>query len=295
MLKQFLQALRLRPAAAGSRATLSVSGLKIMLFGATGGLGQALVRSLCRLPKGKRPELLVLCGRNQAKLQQLSLIGAEAEVEVRTIALDLRDLTQAQRALEQGAALGANKLIVASGVSLTADPDGIEGPLEIERGFTVNTVAPCTLMAAAARLLPQGSQIIVLSSLAARLPLPSSAVYSASKAALSTYVRALRPQLKRAGITLSLVEPGYFASPMSERYQGSKPYLLTADSAAAKIIAVMTSRRQESAFPLPLHLGSAVLMRLPQALQAFFLQRFFKFSVLPDADAALPKSGGRRC
>lgn len=285
MLKQWLQA-------AGSSADPS---LKIMLFGATGGLGQALVRALCRLPNSKRPQLLVLCGRSQAKLQQLGLIGAEADVEVRTLCCDLRDLTQAQTALEQAAALGVNKLILASGVSLSADPDGIEGPLEIERGFTVNTVAPCTLMAAAARLLPQGSQIIVLSSLAARLPLPSSAVYSASKAALSTYVRALRPQLKRAGITLSLVEPGYFASPMSERYQGSKPYLLTADSAAAKIIAVMTSRRQESAFPLPLHLGSAVLMRLPQALQAFFLQRFFKFSVLPDEDAALPKSGGRRC
>ena len=292
MLKQFLQALRLRADGPGSTAD---SGFKIMLFGATGGLGQALVRALCSLPKGRRPQLLVLCGRNHAKLQQLSRLGAEADVEVRTMCLDLREIEKAQTALEQAAALGVNKLVLASGVSLTADPDGIEGPLEIERGFKVNTVAPCILTAAAARLLPKGSQIVVLSSLASRLPLPSSAVYSASKAALSTYVRALRPQLQRAGITLSLVEPGYFESAMSERYQGSKPYLITADHAAAKVIAVMTGLRTESAFPLPLHLGSAVLMRLPQVLQSVFLRHFFKFSVLPDADAAISKSGGRRC
>lgn len=292
MLKQFLQAVRQRADADDGTAAQS---LKIMLFGATGGLGQALVRALCRLPKSKRPQLLVLCGRSSVKLQQLSRIGAEADVKVRTVCLDLRDLTKAQAALEQAAALGINKLVLASGVSLTADGDGLEGPLEIERGFRVNTLAPCTLTAAAARLLPKGSQVVVLSSLASRLPLPSSAVYCASKAALSTYVRALRPQLQRAGITLSLVEPGYFESAMSERYQGSKPYLMTADHAAAKVLAVMSSLRKESAFPLPLHLGSAILMRLPQALQSVFLQHFFKFSVLPDADAAISKSGGRRC
>lgn len=53
-------------------------------------------------------------------------------------------------------------------------------------------------------------RIVLVSSLAAAVPLPYQAFYSASKAALSSYAEALRFELAPCGIHVSCVEPGNF-------------------------------------------------------------------------------------
>ena len=57
----------------------------------------------------------------------------------------------------------------------------------------------------------QGSgQIINISSIAARLPVPFEPYYAAGKAALLSWSEALRYEVKNFGIKVSVVEPGFF-------------------------------------------------------------------------------------
>ena len=55
-----------------------------------------------------------------------------------------------------------------------------------------------------------GGRIVLVSSLAAQVPLPYQALYSASKAALSSYAEALRMELAPFGVRVSCIEPGNF-------------------------------------------------------------------------------------
>ncbi len=263
--------------------TLSAS--QILLVGASGGLGQALVKAMCALPEEQRPQSLYLCGRNEPLLQDLCIKVQSCGIKAIGYAFDLRRQDHIAYMLQSVLPQGLDKVVLASGISLSADASGLEPLCELERGFAVNTLAPCRLICTFASQLKPGSQVVVLSSLAARLPLPSSPVYSASKGALSLYVRAMQPLYRSRGLTLSLVEPGFFASPMSDRYQGSKPALVSAGFAAEKIISVMKSGKSDLSFPGWLNVGSAALSMLPAFIQKPFLQQFFRFKVLPDKES----------
>lgn len=270
-----------------------LGGSRLLIIGATGGLGQAVVQALCALPEHRRPTALYLCGRQREVLHHQAQAAQQAGMAVSTAAFDLRDTALARKVLAQAAADGLNKVAILSGVSLSAGVDGLEDLSELQRGFAVNTLAPCELILACAPLLPVGGQVLAVSSLAARLALPSSPVYCASKAALSCYVKAMEPHFAARGLTLSLIEPGFFASPMSQRYQGAKLGMVSAGFAAKKIIVALNRGKKQLSFPTSLACGIGGVKCLPAAAQSRFLQRFFSFSVLPDRDrqAALSARG----
>ena len=69
----------------------------------------------------------------------------------------------------------------------------------------------------------QGSgQIINISSIAAKLPVPFEPYYAAGKAALLTWSEALRYEVKNFGIKVSVLEPGFFRTNLAYVMQGAK-------------------------------------------------------------------------
>src|SRR5437870_9885492 len=68
----------------------------------------------------------------------------------------------------------------------------------------------------------QGSgQIINISSIAAKLPVPFEPYYAAGKAALLTWSEALRYEVKNFGIKVSVLEPGFFRTNLAYVMQGA--------------------------------------------------------------------------
>jgi NAD(P)-dependent dehydrogenase (short-subunit alcohol dehydrogenase family) len=61
----------------------------------------------------------------------------------------------------------------------------------------------------------RSGQIINVASLAGTFPVPFEGYYGAAKAALMTYSEVLRQELKRLGINVSVVEPGFFRTNLS--------------------------------------------------------------------------------
>ena len=75
----------------------------------------------------------------------------------------------------------------------------------------VNTIFP---LLTAMRSRGKG-QIAIVSSLASFMPMGGSAAYSASKAAVRMYGEGLRLVLRRDGINVNVICPGYIESPMT--------------------------------------------------------------------------------
>lgn len=161
---------------------------KAIILGATGGIGRHLATELA-----KHLDFLVLVGRNPDKLVQLQneLAGSKAQLSIKV--LNLCD----KEALENfGKGLDADLLVNCAGLASFSIGSDLATEKEQEL-WQVNYHAPVQLM----KLLVQKNRkirLVQLSSLAALFPHPYLAAYSASKAALQTYVLALHEELKNA-------------------------------------------------------------------------------------------------
>ena len=161
---------------------------KAIILGATGGIGRHLATELA-----KHLDFLVLVGRNPDKLVQLQneLAGSKAQLSIKV--LNLCD----KEALENfGKALDADLLVNCAGLAYFSQGNHLATANEQDL-WQINYHAPVQLI----KQLVQKNrkiQLVQLSSLAALFPHPYLAAYSASKAALQTYVLALHEELKNA-------------------------------------------------------------------------------------------------
>lgn len=123
--------------------------------------------------------------------------------------------------------------------------DGLRQVMELNVFGTANgieTVLPGMLQRDAGR-------IAVVASVAGYNGLPTSAYYGASKAALINMIESLRFDLRRTGVVLQLVNPGFVKTPLTDRNDFAMPFLIPAEAAAAAIARGLASDRFEIAFP----------------------------------------------
>ncbi|MEY4583389.1 MAG: hypothetical protein RL701_8092 [Pseudomonadota bacterium] len=91
---------------------------------------------------------------------------------------------------------------------------------EISQILDVNLLAPILLTQAALPFLAPGSAVLNVASLAGKIPVPHEACYSASKAGLRAFSRALEVELSALGIRVTTVCPGP-RRPLLSRVTGS--------------------------------------------------------------------------
>lgn len=160
--------------------------------------------------------------------------------------------------------------------------------------LAANAFVRALLLARAEGAVPvKHVQVAFVASLAALTGLPGSPGYSASKAALRTYGEALRRLLRGKDVGVTVLLPGYVESDMSRRYQGSKPWLMSAEKAARLMKHAIDAGKREYAFPKILAIGIALLKLVPASLEHLFLNGFF-FTVEPDRESR-KESGTESC
>jgi NAD(P)-dependent dehydrogenase (short-subunit alcohol dehydrogenase family) len=96
---------------------------------------------------------------------------------------------------------------------LDTDPDVFRQVLD------VNLTASFLGARAAARVMGEGGRIVFTSSVLGQRPARGLAAYSASKAGLEGMAKALALDLAPAGITVNVVAPGWFDSPLAEGWK----------------------------------------------------------------------------
>jgi len=102
------------------------------------------------------------------------------------------------------------------------------------RQFAVNVGGVAAAVRAAAPIMGEGGRIIsVGSGLAARVPFPGMADYSATKAAVATYTKGWARDLGKKGITVNTVQPGPIDTDMNPD-QGDFATMLKATTALGR-------------------------------------------------------------
>jgi short-subunit dehydrogenase len=114
--------------------------------------------------------------------------------------------------------------------------------------------AIATINAATEHFLKRGNgHIVGISSLASLQPIATQAAYCASKAGLSMYIDSVRIELKRKGIVVTNILPGYIKTDIVEGVDiGKLPFAITTEQAAremAKLIAKRVKSGVVPAFP----------------------------------------------
>jgi short-subunit dehydrogenase len=173
----------------------------VLITGATDGIGLALARIY--VARGAQALLL---GRRPAgeldprlftpeRYLQVDLARPELAATVLRTALHERGIARIDR-LIHNAALGAY------------GPPGSVAPDAIADLLAVNVTAPIALThAALPAVLQAGGAVVFVSSVAAALPTPDYAIYTASKAALEGFARSLRVELGRRA-RVQVIRPG---------------------------------------------------------------------------------------
>jgi short-subunit dehydrogenase len=257
-------------------------GKSILITGATGGLGNAIIAELISY----KPKKILLVGRNKKILSNLQKYVESSSIECFVKDFDVNNEELIVEFFKELNSELIDVAILLSGVSLSANEDGFEDFYEINRGFQTNTISNIKFIYAISKHFKdketKGS-IAVVSSIAALLNLSSSPVYCASKLALNCYVESLRPLLAKSNIDISLVLPGFFTSNMSKRYQGKKLFEITAQAAAIKILKGIANKKKQIIFPKFLYFLILLINLCPASIQRIILKKF-QFSVIPDKD-----------
>lgn len=201
-----------------------------LVVGASSGIGEALVRQLAR--EGTTVAAIARRG------DHLEKIAAENPGKVRAYVHDVTDFSSTPALFDRIVAdLGQLDLIIYNAGVM---PRVEEGEYNFEKDrqmIEVNVLGalawlnPCAAYMEARR----AGTIVGISSVAGDRGRRGNPGYHTSKAALTTYLEALRNRLSRYGVTVVTVKPGPVETPMTA---GLKlPLMIKAEAAAAGVLA----------------------------------------------------------
>lgn len=126
----------------------------------------------------------------------------------------------------------------------------------------VNTFQPYI-----AAMRERGHGVLVgIASVAGYRGLPGATAYSASKAAAIAYLEGLRVELRSCGITVITICPGYIATAMTASNPYRMPFIISAETAAEKIVAAIASRKTFAVLPWPMAIVARLMHVLPRWL-----------------------------
>jgi short-subunit dehydrogenase len=182
---------------------MNPSSMVVLLTGATGGIGQALVDALAGA--GAR---LLLTARSQETLAQVARPLLASGARVATHPADITLPGDRAQLVRWAADSGVNVLINNAGAPCFGEFEAL-GEALIARVLLTNLVAPMQLTQA---LLPtlrarREARVLNIGSALGRLGLPGYAVYSASKFGLRGFSESLRRELAGTAVLVQYLGP----------------------------------------------------------------------------------------
>jgi short-subunit dehydrogenase len=237
-----------------------------IIVGASRGIGAALARELAA--RGYR---LGLLARNREQLQQLANeLSLQHDCQVRIGTLDVCDQDRVAPVMrEMMNAFGNVDLVIANSGVTGVRKAGDGNIAEDRRIIETNLLGAIAVIdAATAQFRQQGyGHVVGISSVSANFAIPGSGAYSASKAALTNYLEALRVEVAKRRIAVSIVHPGFVntdIAPGMEKY----PFVVTPEKVAREIVDGIGKKKKNMVVPrLPWGLLMPVLRLVPDRLK----------------------------
>ena len=188
---------------------------------------------------------------------------------------DVTDAAATREAIESFAERvgGLDILVANAGISMpkASFPDFRRGRqvMNVNLMGTINSFEPALEI-----MRQQGSgQLVALGSVSGITGMPGMAFYGASKAAVMHFCESLAADLSGHGIDVTVVAPGFVATPLTENNPHKMPFLMTSRRAVDQIYKAIHKRKAYSVFPLPMALLAGLLYHLPKRLYLGLMKR----------------------
>ncbi|MBI5919310.1 MAG: SDR family oxidoreductase [Nitrosomonadales bacterium] len=272
---------------------MSAAALRVVVTGASSGLGLALARHY--LEQG------AVVGVYARRAELLQTLAEQHPGRVHLYPLDVRDTAAQQAAAADFIShVGAPDIVIANaGVSVgtlteyAEDLDAFQQVMDINVLGMVKTFQP--YLATMRSLLPSPSgaaprppdgrasggallasggvggprtppTFVGIASVAGFRGLPGASAYSASKAAAISYLESLRVELLGSGVRVVTICPGYIRTPMTDVNPYPMPFMLEADEAARRMARAIAAGKSFTVLPWQMGLGGRLLRWLPNWL-----------------------------
>ncbi|MBW4778456.1 SDR family oxidoreductase [Rhodococcus fascians] len=207
---------------------MNLDGARILVFGASGGLGGPIVEQLAEA--GAR---LTISGR--------SLESSEQHTVNADLTLPDSARSVVAEAIEHHG--GLDGIVIAAGVVAFGSVTEVDDDT-VDELLLLNYLAPLRIMREGLTTLDQGGFVLNISAVVADKPMPNMGAYSASKAAASALVKSVRTEARKSKIRIVDVRPPHTETGLATRpIAGQAPKLpqgLTPESVAARIVAAIT-------------------------------------------------------
>lgn len=177
-----------------------------IILGATGGIGSELCRRLSQSGAN-----LVLAARDETKLKKLAEdLGADHYALDATKSDDV-DALFADAAEEHGPISGAANCVG----SFLIKPAHLTSDAEFAHTIAQNLTTAFNVVRAAARHMPDGGSVVLLSSVAARVGLSNHEAIAAAKAGVAGLALSAAASYAGRGLRFNVVAPGLVETPMT--------------------------------------------------------------------------------
>ena len=235
--------------------------MRIWVTGASTGIGAATARELAR-----RGHTLFLTARSADKLAELP---GEAKPG------DVTDREGMHRIAGEIAPLDI--ALLNAGTYVPVDPREFDADV-FRQHLDVNVMGTvhCVEAVLPGMLEAGRGRIAVVASVTGFAALPRAAAYGATKAFLISMCDSLRADLAGTGVEVTVVNPGYVRTPLTQGNEFGMPFLIEPEQAARAIADGLEAGKPEISFPLRMALAMKLLGSLPGALSRRYTARIAK-------------------
>lgn len=229
------------------------AAVKVVITGATSGIGQQLARDYL-----KQGAQVYAIGRNRQALDELQQLGAIA------LEVDLMDREAVIAAIDAIDII--NLVICCAGVCEYLDmPDFDSATFMQVMSINMGTLTH-TIEAVLPKLIASQGRLVALGSASAYVPFARAEAYGSSKAAIHYLMKTLQISLKPQGVSVTLVVPGFVETPMTSVNDFPMPFVQTPQQASAAIRAGIASGEEIIEFPKKLTVPLKALGALPDGV-----------------------------
>ena len=260
----------------------------VLITGASSGIGEALAVECAE--RGVRN--IFFCGRDPDRVAsvvakcELAAEGCSGVLPaIRGTVLDVTDESATRAWIEECNAIAPLEVIFSNAGIGT----GIENEENVRRTFAtnigggLNVVLPSIEIFrrnAAAGIGSSRRQIVITASIAGYAPLSTCPSYAATKAAMKSWALSLRGMLRREGIWVNVICPGFIRSRITDQNTCPMPFFMEADKAAKVMLDRVDRNVGLIAFPWPMRLGVWLMSALPWRFSEFIS------GILPEKSSA---------
>lgn len=237
---------------------------RALITGASSGLGEGLARLYA-----EPGAVLGLVGRREDALQRLAAQVEQQGARAVIYSADVRDTAKMEETAHRflDFAGGCDVVIANAGIgegpsAVRCDSRAAAEVLHINVIGLTNTLLPWVDL-----MQKQGwGTLVGMASVAGYRAIPGSLSYSASKAAVMTFMEGLQMELDGTGVHAMTICPGFVRTPLTDKNDFSMPFRIECEDACLRMKKAIDAKKRQYTFPLPMFLAAQILRVAPQWL-----------------------------